>query len=40
MINVLVYKKNSFIKGDDALESLRIIDGIKKSSDEKKEIML
>jgi len=40
MINVLVYKKNSFIKGDDALESLRIIDGIKKSSDEKREIML
>jgi len=40
MINVLVYKKPSFLKGEDALESLRIIDGIKKSSDEKKEITL
>lgn len=40
MINVLVYNKPSFLKGEDALESLRIIDGIKKSSDEKREITL
>lgn len=40
MINVLVYKKPSFLKAEDALESLRIIDGIKKSSDTKKEILL
>lgn len=40
MINVLIYKKPSFLKADDALESLRIIDGIKKSSDTKKEVTL
>lgn len=40
MINTLVYKKDSFLKGEDALESLRIIDAIKKSSDEKREIIL
>lgn len=40
MINTLVYKKESFLKGEDALESLRIIDGIKKSSEMKKEIIL
>ena len=40
MINVLIYKKPSFLEAEDALESLRIIDGIKKSSNEKKEIIL
>ncbi|OGK62532.1 hypothetical protein A2334_05860 [Candidatus Roizmanbacteria bacterium RIFOXYB2_FULL_38_10] len=40
MINNLVYKKESFLKAEDALESLRIIDGIKKSSEMKKEVIL
>ena len=40
MIDVLVYKKKSFIKAEDVLESLRIIDGIKKSSKEKKEVLI
>ena len=40
MVDVLVYKKKSFIKAEDVLESLRIIDGIKKSSKEKKEVII
>lgn len=40
MINVLVYGKESFLQGEDALESLRIIDAIKKSSEEKKEVIV
>lgn len=40
MLSVLANGQESFIKGEDALESLRIIDGIKKSSDLKKEINL
>ena len=40
MIDVLVYKKKSFIKAEDVLESLRIIDGIKKSSKQKKEVII
>ena len=40
LIDVLLYKKPSFIQAKDALESLRIIDGIKKSDKLKKEIKL
>lgn len=40
LVDVLIYHQPSFIKADDALESMRIIDGIKKSSLENKEIIL
>ena len=40
LIDVLLYKKPSFIQAKDALESLHIIDGIKKSDKLKKEIKL
>jgi len=40
MVNVLIHKKTSFIRASDALGSLKIIDAIKQSSKEKKEIQL
>lgn len=40
LINNLVYKKPSLINGEDALESLKIIEGIKKSDLQKKQIIL
>lgn len=40
LVDHLIYNKPSSINGGDALESLRIIDGIKKSSDIGKEILL
>lgn len=40
IVDVLVYHKSSFIKASDPLESMRIIDGIRKSSLQKKEIVL
>lgn len=40
LVNTLIYGKKSFIKAEDALESLRIIDGIKESSEKGKEILL
>ena len=40
LIDVLVYHKPSFIESCDALESVRIIDGIRKSSQQNKEIFL
>jgi predicted dehydrogenase len=40
LVNVLVHKQPLFIKAEDALESIKIIDAIKKSSEQKKEIEL
>lgn len=40
VINVLLKEEQSFITGGDALEAIKIIDAIKKSSDEKKEVEL
>jgi UDP-N-acetyl-2-amino-2-deoxyglucuronate dehydrogenase len=40
LVNVLIYKKPSFLQGKDALESLRIIDAIRQSSKLNKEIKL
>lgn len=40
LVDVLFNKKPCFIKASDALESLKIIDAIKKSSELKKEIIL
>ena len=40
LVDVLIYEKKSFLKGTDTLESMRIIDGIKKSSKLKREINL
>lgn len=40
LVNVLLKGKKSFIKPEDALESLKIIDGIIKSSNARKEIFL
>lgn len=40
MVNNLIYNKPSLINGDDALESLRIINGIKKSSEKGHEVIL
>lgn len=39
LVDVLVYKKPSFINGADALESIRIIDAIKKSNEQNAEII-
>jgi UDP-N-acetyl-2-amino-2-deoxyglucuronate dehydrogenase len=40
LVDVLVYGKDSFIQAEDAVESLRIIDGIKKSSTLRQEVIL
>jgi len=40
LVNVLINKQKSFINAEDALESLKIIDGIIKSNCLKKEIFL
>jgi UDP-N-acetyl-2-amino-2-deoxyglucuronate dehydrogenase len=40
LVNTVIHGKESFLKAEDALESLRIIDGIKKSSEQSKEIIL
>lgn len=40
LVNSLIYGKPSFLRAEDALESLRIIDGIKESSDMGKEVFL
>lgn len=40
IIDVLINGKESFVNGKDALESLRIVDGIRLSSYKKKEILL
>lgn len=40
LVDVLLNKKPCFIKASDALESLKIIDGIKKSSKVRREIII
>lgn len=40
LIDTVLYKKPSFIKAEDALESIKIIDAIRESSETGKEIIL
>lgn len=40
VVNTLLFKKKSFIKAEDALMSLKIIDAIHKSDNKKKEVSL
>ena len=40
LVDVLINKKESYIKAEDALDSLKTIDAIIQSNQEKKEIFL